>query len=390
MPRITKVQRWLDLIAYLVGRRIPVPAEQILSEVPAYAVKWRSGDETARASVRRMFERDKDELRRAGIPIQTVRCNVNYGQEEYDGYRLSRRDIFLPYLELVRRSIVRPADPTARSEPGDRPRTPTRRIRFADPARIERVEIGPEDAAVALDALRRMAALPAFPFAREARTAFRKLAFDLGPETFREGPVLVVPRPGAGEVAERLRLVSEALLARKRLHFRYHGRYRGETTEREVLPYGLLFQRGHWYLFAHDPSRGAIRTFRLDRMGDVTPNRRSPGTPDYDVPADFRIADYVGREPWELGDDPPIEAEVRFAFPTSLWAERNGHGTLVEELPDGASIRRFRVRQVNPFLRWLLGLGEDVVLERPPELVQAYRTLVLETAALYETGEPDA
>lgn len=59
MTSPTKTQRLLDLIAFLMGRRVPVTVEEIMEGVPAYAAPWRSEDETARASARRAFERDK-------------------------------------------------------------------------------------------------------------------------------------------------------------------------------------------------------------------------------------------------------------------------------------------------------------------------------------------
>jgi len=34
---ISKVQRWLDLIAYLVGRHFPVPVEELMEGLP---FKW--------------------------------------------------------------------------------------------------------------------------------------------------------------------------------------------------------------------------------------------------------------------------------------------------------------------------------------------------------------
>ena len=64
MP-VPKLRRWIDLLDSLLRRHYPVPFEEIIREVPAY----QSGTKAAR---RRMFERDKDELRAAGIPIQTV------------------------------------------------------------------------------------------------------------------------------------------------------------------------------------------------------------------------------------------------------------------------------------------------------------------------------
>ena len=98
---ISKVQRWLDLIAYLVGRHFPVPVEELMERLPAYARQWRGGDEKVRASVRRKFERDKDELRELGIPLETVTYSINYGMEEAQGYRIRKKDLFLPYLKLI-------------------------------------------------------------------------------------------------------------------------------------------------------------------------------------------------------------------------------------------------------------------------------------------------
>src|SRR4051812_28061776 len=98
---MTKLQRWLDLIAYLVGRRLPVEVDELMEKIPAYSESWRDGDAPAQASVRRMFERDKDELRRLGIPIQTVKYNVNYGIDEIEGSRIDRKDFSLPYLKVI-------------------------------------------------------------------------------------------------------------------------------------------------------------------------------------------------------------------------------------------------------------------------------------------------
>ncbi|MCG6988065.1 MAG: hypothetical protein LJF06_07780, partial [Gemmatimonadetes bacterium] len=99
--KISKLQRWLDLVAYLAGRRVPATAEEVWAAVPAY-VRGLEGDAKEHETVRRMFERDKDDLRAAGIPIETVTFSINYGTEESHGYRLLRRDFHLPYLRLVR------------------------------------------------------------------------------------------------------------------------------------------------------------------------------------------------------------------------------------------------------------------------------------------------
>jgi proteasome accessory factor B len=46
----------------------------------------------------------------------------------------------------------------------------------------------------------------------------------------------------------------------------------GPYTTRTVEPWGVITEKGRWYLVGHDRDRDATRTFRLSRIGaDVTP-----------------------------------------------------------------------------------------------------------------------
>ncbi|HSJ24865.1 MAG TPA: WYL domain-containing protein [Longimicrobiales bacterium] len=347
----TKLQRWLDVIAFLVGHRLPVSVEQLARHVPAYA-GLNSEDGTAQQTARRMFERDKDELRRAGIPLKTMAYSTADDGQVREGYIIERRDFYLPYLRLVEQASSRPP--------------------YRDAMRPDTLEVAASDVPLALEALQRVADVPAFPMRQEARSAFRKLAFDLEPDLVASASetVFFLDRGDTAALTQTLRTLSDALLARKRVRFTYDGIYRGEATRRDVAGYGLMFHQGHWYFIGHDGLRDDIRVFRVGRMSDVESSSRAPGTPDYDVPDSFRLESYAGREAWELGEqeEQPVLARIRFHFPLSLWAERNGYGTLERTGTDGAQVRGFTVHQVNPFLRWLLGLeGEAQVLE-PPEL----------------------
>src|SRR5690606_28489327 len=116
--------------------------------VPAYAPGLEA-DKRDHARVRRMFERDKDELRELGIPIETVELGgAGRPQDEAIGYQLARKDFHLPYLKLVRES---------RGEP-DAPDRPTPPAAF---------EIREREASAALEGLRHLGSLPAFPLAAE-------------------------------------------------------------------------------------------------------------------------------------------------------------------------------------------------------------------------------
>ena len=348
--RISKTQRWLDLIALLLGRKLPIPVEEIMMRVPAYAQGWEKGGERARASARRSFERDKDELRAAGIPIETLA--YSFDGEELEGYRITRSDFYLPYLRIL-------------SEPGD-----LALPQGALPPGVPRLDLAPAEAELAMQALHRVAGLPAFPFADDARSALRKLAFDVDPDRFPEDPVVWVERPGTREVLERLRVLSDALLARKRVSFLYHGIARGEVTERTVAPFGLFFQRD-WYLVGHAVVRDDIRVFRVARMETVRPNTASPKQPDFVVPADFQLRNYLDRSAWELGEPgEAVDVTVRFHSP----------------LP--ACDQQYRVSRRDPFLRWLLSCAGEAEILEPVALRDELRGMAREVAALYaQEGE---
>jgi len=49
---MTKTERWLNLLAFLLDRHYPVPREEILSQVDDYKTESVGGTEKARESVR--------------------------------------------------------------------------------------------------------------------------------------------------------------------------------------------------------------------------------------------------------------------------------------------------------------------------------------------------
>jgi predicted DNA-binding transcriptional regulator YafY len=434
---ISKVQRWLDLIAYLVGRRFPVAFEELMESLPAYARDYIEGSETARASVRRKFERDKDELRELGIPLETVTYTINYGAEEVQGYRIAKKDFYLPYLRLLeqeggalpgrppgagvahpdikappdtfhlkrdegeagkfprKRGAAEPGpllDAPPGAAPGEEPPAPS-----GPPAAEEdlttpffhttpdgHVLIEKGAFADAVWSLKEVSKVPGFPLSRAARSALRKFTFDLDPPSLSDSQVLFAEGPEMERAKEHLEALSDALLRRKRVTFTYHGIHRNETTEREVRPYGLLFKHSHWYLVGWDETRDAERIFRVDRMEEVAVNPSAPATPDYEMPDRPVLEAYRQREAWELGDaEEKVQARVWFRFPTSLWAERNGYGRLADEREDGATLREFEVRQPNAFFRWILSLEGEAVIESPPALREGLLAMAQQVADLY-------
>jgi hypothetical protein len=52
-------------------------------------------------------------------------------------------------------------------------------------------------------------------------------------------------------------------------------------------------------------------------------------------------------------------------------------------VPGQPSQRRFEVRRLDAFVRWLLPLAGQVVPDSPPELVEAWQDALRDTLALY-------
>lgn len=76
---------------------------------------------------------------------------------------------------------------------------------------------------------------------------------------------LDLPQFGARRNDDLLRRIAGAAQSRRRVQVRYVAD-RGETTERMVDPYALVFRKGHWYVTGHCHLRKGLRSFRLDRV----------------------------------------------------------------------------------------------------------------------------
>ncbi|MDH5589673.1 MAG: WYL domain-containing protein [Gemmatimonadota bacterium] len=366
--RISRIQRWLDIVAFLAAHRFPVTLSELMEAVPSYAGRWTDGDDRARAALRRMFERDKDELRDIGIPIETLSFHSS-DDDDQSGYRLARKDFHLPYLRLVAES---------REEQPRGGRSPA----------AATFDLTPEEAGAALEGLVHLSRVPGFPLHREARSAFRKLAFDLNPDVLSDTPVVYAEDPEALATTDTMDVLSGALRGRKIVRFHYRAMAADREARRTVRPYGLLFQHGRWYLVGHDDDRDDVRMFRAGRIAHAEAEASRPGTPDYEIPEDFDLAAYAGREAWELkgGDEEEVEAHVLFRFPHCLWAETGRHGAFVKARQDGSQIRAFQVRRRHPFLRWVLSQGGEAVVTDPPELRAAWEGMVGQVRGLYEDG----
>ena len=338
---MNKTERWLNLLAFLLDRHYPASREEILSQVSDYKEGWVGGDARSREAVRRKFERDKAELKELGVTLEPLKEKIlaNHSDQEVEAYQLKPRDFYLPYL--------RP--------PGRAP---------AHTYFLDEVAIGLNELPILRRAAERIAALTDTPLGTAARSAIRKLSFDL-PELNVGGEERAFPAPA--EIESQFATLRQAVESRRAVRCRYYSIRRDVEAERVIEPYGLMLSWGHWYCVARARERNALRVFRLDRIKDV--HIVEGDEAEFTVPKGFKIGSYLNRAPWELSDEKPVTVRVRINFPQSRWVIGERLGKVVKAVTDDAGSEfEFEVRAVDAFVRWLLPLGKQVEVLSPPSI----------------------
>jgi proteasome accessory factor B len=355
MAAAEKLPRWIDLLAALLSHHAPVTFTTLAKYVPAYA----AGDVTP-DSRKRMFERDKRELRALGVPLESVGDD---GDEEA-AYTLRNTDFYLPYLGVVsERGVQHPDKLTKRGYQS-----------------LKTLTFEPDELRVIGEAATRALVLGDEALADNVRSALRKLAFDLPVEpAATETDAFIAPTAAAS--ATTLSELGDALFRRKHIAFQYHSMGSEQPTTRNVAPYGLFFTSGHWYLAAQDLAHNALRNFRVSRVSQLRVNSKRPDTHDYEINPRFSLRTHsASKHAWEIGDVDSYEAVVEFRGVSGATKAAAALGK-----PDNiqTSFRRFDVRRTDTFARWLLSFGDEIRPVSPPELVSAYQQLTQLTLARY-------
>ena len=318
-----RTERLLDLVALLLDAREPLPWHRIRAAFPEdYGA---ASDEAAE----RKFERDKAELLEAGLPISYVQAH----EDAPDGYVVDKDAYYLPAVGLA-----------------------------------------PEEVAVLYAAGAAALASGAFPGSRDLAHALRKVGF------FSDGPL---PAPKVrlelGGVADasalpaRLEALWAAIAARKAVELTYFSPRSRQTTRRRVFPYGLALRRGLWSLVGHCTLRDAVRTFHVHRVQDLAVNAQKPKTPDFEVPAGFRLEDSVATWPWQHRFHPPVAVEVRLVGQLAPLAASLFPGAA--RPADGGAQVRVEATDVDGLLRYVLSLGAEATVAGPPEAQARLRAM---------------
>jgi proteasome accessory factor B len=257
----------------------------------------------------RMFERDKDDLRDLGIPIETG-SNDSYFDDE-QGYRILPGDFELPPVEFTQ---------------------------------AEQVVLG--IAAHVFDG----AAL-----APQASSALGKLQA-AGVDLSTSG--VVQPRLGGDDAVG---VVWEAIASRRRIRFDYREPGLGRTVE----AWGVLVRRGVWYVYGLDLGREAPRMFRLSRVAGSVEALEPAGS--YDLPDRSVVeAAAASLEPAAVTDTAYIAIRG-----TAAPALRRRGSVVAAQAPEGYTAYAVPYGSVQEIADQAAGGAPDVLVLGPDEVLSA-------------------
>ena len=305
-----KSERLLNLLIALLVSRTYVTKQRLRQVIPDYR------DAASDEAFEKMFERDKEDLRALGVPIEMGGHEALFEDEQ--GYRIVRSAFELPEITLT-----------------------------ADEAAViglaARVWQQAGLASATSDALMKLKAA--------------------GVEVDREALDVAHPQLAADEPS--FETFWEAVTQRRPVTFAYRPGTATEPAARRLEPWGIVSFRARWYVVGRDLDREAERMFRLSRVvGDVAfagPPRSFTVPEGTDIraltgvlapPADYRTAVVDVR----AGKAVALRHRAVPAGP----AERPGWDRL-----------ELRFGRTDTFADELLGYGADLVVQSPPELREA-------------------
>lgn len=181
---------------------------------------------------------------------------------------------------------------------------------------------------------------------------------------------VISSRPGrvASDPAAQPYLLSvqRAVAQRRVLRLTYRTRSRGDDTNREVEPLGVVFYGGAWYLVAWCRLRQDIRHFRVDRV-----QRLEVLSEAFASRPDFSLRKHLEQETHREDREP---ARVWFSDRAAGRARAESSATLIEEKRrDGGAEFTLYTFSLEWLARWLLGFGQDAEALEPARLRELVR-----------------
>lgn len=221
---------------------------------------------------------------------------------------------------------------------------------------------------------------------------FLAMALNKLSATIPKGPVQVFVSESASQLSEKpddgqrqkvFGIVTQGLLDHKQIQFTYVDS-KGVKTRRRIHPYflepiALMGGRGT-YLVGKDTARGAVRTFKLDRIveAEVLPT-------DAYVPKGLQLKKLVAQS-WGIWNNDKVEhVELVFAPSAALRArETRWHPSQkTTAVKDGSLQMTLDVRGLTEITPWILSWGADVEVLAPPALRKQISATALRLSGTY-------
>ncbi len=237
----------MNLVIALLATRSYLTAEKIRNSVAGYA------DSASDEAFSRMFERDKNELRDLGIPLETGRVSAF---DPTEGYRINRDAYALPPVQLT------------------------------------------ADEAAAVAVATQLWQSPELVTATQSAVLKLRAA---GVDVDADADVAITSSanlPGLRGSEEVLRVLLSAIDSGHAVQFDHRPARSEPFRTRTVEPWGVVTHRGRWYLVGHDRDRADTRTFRLSRIAHV-PTLVGPAGAVH-KPVDVNLREVVARVVTEI------------------------------------------------------------------------------------------
>jgi predicted DNA-binding transcriptional regulator YafY len=180
----------------------------------------------------------------------------------------------------------------------------------------------------------------------------------------------------------QIETLRSAVRGQREVDLLYQSALASKPGRRRLDPYALVYRWGWWYVVGYCHKRAEVRTFRVDRIHEVTMLAES-----FQIPPDFNTREYLARE---FQGGPQVKARVRF-MPEAAHGARANHAywDSFEEQPDGSVV----VGLSAPDLIWaassVLMYGPAVEVLEPLELRMMVRGWARATAALYPESQDE-
>ncbi|GEE02864.1 hypothetical protein nbrc107696_33100 [Gordonia spumicola] len=308
-----KNERLLNLVICLMSARQYVTADYLRKHVIGYMDLAGQSDDT----FKRMLERDKNELREMGIPVETGRNRLSADE----GYRIKPADYALPAIALE-------ADEAAA---------------VAAAAAVWR---DPDVSVVSQTAVLKLRA------AGVEVASSDELAVMSGGATRSMGS------------ESTIRGLLGAIEARQSVTFTH--RTPTGRNARRLEPWGVIGNRGRWYVIGHDLDRDATRTFRLSRVDDVAV---ASDRGQVHVPTDVDLNALVDAAVSGANGGSGAVATVWLAADRGHLLRRMATRTVASDLDgDRGDVVDIEIRSRSALVRAVLEAGADAVVLTPDDL----------------------